>query len=196
MPAAAARGTGTRTPGAGAQGAQVAKFLHQQGNTRDQVHAQLRRNGYSDADATRIADQEFHPAPAPGPAARKPTPAPKAQPKRSRPRSGGSRRTSSGPRVAGTVRAPGTLGGALLALITYPLFVAWLRGGNAEAKAWFEAKFLNKTSTGNTRAANDPSTSVYAHGVPQYNPGYTGKQSPFNGSRNHGGTTSAGPGAQ
>lgn len=155
MPTAAATGAGTAArSGAGtgptpAQGAQVAKFLHGQGNSRDQVHAQLRRNGHSDADAAKLTGDEFDPQ-APDESKTPPAKAPPTKTShgaRSGSKSSGkassrARRVSVGP---ASVPVPGTPAGILLALVLYPAGLAALRGGPAGLKNWFNAKFFNKT---------------------------------------------------
>lgn len=169
---AAAAGTGTASRGAGpgaAHGADVAKFLHGQGNTREQVHAQLRRNGHSEDDAAKITGAEFDPAPsddskAPGPAT--PEKAPHTPPKGARSGSRPGNRPTRGRHVSAgpvSVPVPGTPAGILLALVLYPAGLAALKGGPQGLKNWFSAKFFNKPA-GSAGAANSawsaPSASV------------------------------------
>lgn len=158
-----------------AEGAQVAKFLHQKGNSRDQVRHQLQRNGHPVGEASQLARDEFEPpaptTPPPAPAA-KPAPAPGGfgvglkdgarQGKKMRPRGA----SKSGKPLLGLPGGPSTPAGFLLAVVTYPLFLAWVRGGTPAVHAWFNAKFFNKTGPSSTTTP----PVVGTPGTPGFNP--------------------------
>lgn len=153
------------------EGARVAKFLHSKGNTRDQVRHQLQRNGHPVDQASRLAHDEFEPpAPEPAPAST-PTPGGFRQGVKDGARQGRRMRargaSPSGKPLMGLPAGPSTPAGFLLALITYPLFLAWVRGGTPAVHAWFDAKFLNKTpvsTAGTPPAVGTPGTPGFKSG--------------------------------
>jgi hypothetical protein len=52
----------------------------------------------------------------------------------------------------------GTLAGTALGLVAYAIGINLLRGGPTAVKAWFAAKFLNKTSSSSASSATTPQT--------------------------------------
>jgi hypothetical protein len=128
-------------------GAHAAK-LRGQGMDNAKIRKALRDMGYDGATAANVApgnDSKQTPSSAAAasvdPAAAEPSsPATPAAP----PASPG----PSFPERFGHKTPSGTPSGLLLGLVLYPVALAFLRGGPAEMKSWFLAKFLNKTTPG------------------------------------------------
>lgn len=134
-PTGAARAASSTAPDAAKLG-QRAKHHADQGLNEGQVNRELMREGYTlEQIAAQKNKPEKPPAPKPAP---KPDDAPKPAPKPS---------TSSSSSPTFKLPGGGSTAGVLLALLGYPLALAYLQGGGDGLKKWFRAKFLNQTAT-------------------------------------------------
>lgn len=116
-----------------------ATYWRTQGLTDTQLRAELRDEGFSASEIRAWITAHPHAATPPRDEQTKPGSTPE-----------GDRPTSSRPASSGgfSLTSKGSSGrGVLLALVAYPLALAYLQGGPTGLKDWFRAKFLNRTAT-------------------------------------------------
>lgn len=131
-------------------------YWRSEGLSKAQIRTELRDEGFKRADidkALRASTDDTSPrAEGDGLAGEKKPALPK------RHQYAGFRKDAPEPAISegsGFKLVPGTPAGIMLAVIAYPALLAYLTGGTTGLRAWFAAKFLNKTTTdpGGTQTA-------------------------------------------
>ena len=146
---AAARGAGAEAASAaGKSTAKSAARAPRKVRTAPDRARELARSGASRDQAARTLSSEYGSTLAESKGLlddQAPPPAPADQAPAAGGSSGSSAPSFSAPKSVSSAASAG--GGAILATLTYVLFLTYLRGGAAGVKAWANAKFLNRTLT-------------------------------------------------